>query len=239
VRPSILAELIIQITEPTIGLYVHIPFCSVKCFYCDFAAFSGQKKTTHRYLAALEAEARLMPERIPTTLYIGGGTPSELDASEIHRLFSLIQRAYPTPFSEVTFRGEPREPERGKLKVLADSGVTRLSLGLQTADADLLKSIGDVIRRDFSGLWAGQGHEGLRLAVDLMYGCPPDAGDLSFQPRPGAGSGAEHLSSTACRSRTARSSPRRAVETGRRPRPRDVRASLEHIKDQGSFIMRF
>ena len=60
------------------GLYVHIPFCSIKCFYCDFTAFSGQDKSKGRYLAALSKEAALYDGPAPETLYVGGGTPTEL-----------------------------------------------------------------------------------------------------------------------------------------------------------------
>lgn len=170
-----MAEFFILNAEPTVGLYVHIPFCSVKCFYCDFAAFSGQKKTTSRYLAALEAEARLMPARLPTTLYIGGGTPSELEADEITELFALLRRAYPEArFREITFEANPESLDAGKLEVLAACGVTRLSLGLQTADAALLKSIG---RRHspeefFRVYGLAKATKAFALSVDLMYGLP-------------------------------------------------------------------
>ncbi len=170
-----MGESFILNAEPTVGLYVHIPFCSVKCFYCDFAAFSGQKKTTRRYLAALEAEARLMPARLPATLYIGGGTPSELEADETQELFALIRRAYPDArFLETTFEANPESLDAEKLAVLAASGVTRLSLGLQTADAALLKSIG---RRhspeDFFRVYGlAKATKAFALSVDLMYGLP-------------------------------------------------------------------
>lgn len=157
------------------GLYVHVPFCSVKCFYCDFTAFAGQQRTVGRYLAALEAEARLMPPRIPETLYIGGGTPSELSADDIARLFELIHGAYPgSRFREVTFEGNPESLDPRKLAALKDSGVTRLSLGLQTADDALLKLIG---RRhgvkDFLAVFRAARRAGIpALNVDLMYGLP-------------------------------------------------------------------
>ncbi len=157
------------------GLYVHIPFCSVKCFYCDFAAFSGQKKQVERYLAALEAEAALLPPRVPDTLYIGGGTPSELSAEQTADLFERLRRAYPTArLVESTFEGNPESLDAEKLAVLARSGVTRLSIGLQTADDELLKSVG---RRhtaaDFARVFRLARAAGIpALSVDLMYGLP-------------------------------------------------------------------
>ncbi|MEK7381928.1 MAG: radical SAM family heme chaperone HemW, partial [Elusimicrobiota bacterium] len=157
------------------GLYVHIPFCAVKCFYCDFAAFSGQKKQVPRYLAALEAEAALLPPVAVDTLYIGGGTPSELSAGQLCELFTRLRRAYPAArLAESTFEANPDSLDEEKLSVLAGAGVTRLSVGLQTADASLLKAIG---RRhtaaDFTRMFRAARAAGITtLSIDLMYGLP-------------------------------------------------------------------
>jgi oxygen-independent coproporphyrinogen-3 oxidase len=157
------------------GLYAHIPFCSVKCFYCDFAAFSGQDKLADRYLCALEAEAAFHPAVTPDTLYVGGGTPSELTAAQISGLYARLRRAYPgARFSESTFEGNPESLDEEKLAVLAREGVTRLSIGLQTADDGLLKAIG---RRhsaaDFSKAFRAARAAGIpALSVDLMFGLP-------------------------------------------------------------------
>lgn len=157
------------------GLYVHVPFCAVKCFYCDFAAFSGQKKQVERYLAALEAEAALLPPRVPETLYVGGGTPSELSPEQISDLFERLRRAYPgARFLETTFEGNPESLDEAKLAVLARNGVTRLSIGLQTADDALLKAIGrHHTAADFARVFRAARAAGLpALSVDLMYGLP-------------------------------------------------------------------
>jgi oxygen-independent coproporphyrinogen-3 oxidase len=157
------------------GLYVHIPFCSVKCFYCDFAAFSGQKNQVERYLAALSAEAALLPPRVPDTLYVGGGTPSELSAPQISDLFERLRRAYPgARLVESTFEGNPESLDAEKLAALSRAGVTRLSIGLQTADDALLKSVG---RRhdaaDFARVFRLARAAGIpALSVDLMFGLP-------------------------------------------------------------------
>ena len=157
------------------GLYVHIPFCAVKCFYCDFAAFSGQKNQVERYLAALGAEAALLPPRDPETLYVGGGTPSELSAGQIGSLFERLRRAFPSAaLVESTFEGNPESLDVEKLAVLARAGVTRLSIGLQTADDELLKAVG---RRhtaaDFARVFRLARAAGIpALSVDLMFGLP-------------------------------------------------------------------
>ncbi len=157
------------------GLYVHIPFCAIKCFYCDFAAFSGQKNQVERYLAALGAEAALLPPRAPETLYVGGGTPSELSRAQIESLFERLRRAFPGARpAESTFEGNPESLDAEKLAVLVRAGVTRLSIGLQTADDELLKSVG---RRhtaaDFARVFALARAAGIpALSVDLMFGLP-------------------------------------------------------------------
>jgi oxygen-independent coproporphyrinogen-3 oxidase len=157
------------------GLYVHIPFCSVKCFYCDFAAFSGQSKQVERYLAALAAEAALLPPRVPETLYIGGGTPSELTAAQTSDLFERLRRAFPAAkLVESTFEGNPESLDAEKLAVLARAGVTRLSIGLQTADDALLKSVGRRhTAQDFSRVFRLARAAGIpAISVDLMFGLP-------------------------------------------------------------------
>ncbi|MDE2489682.1 MAG: radical SAM family heme chaperone HemW [Elusimicrobia bacterium] len=157
------------------GLYVHVPFCAVKCFYCDFAAFSGQKKQVARYLAALEAEAALAPPLSPETLYVGGGTPSELTAAQTAELFARLRRAFPAArWTESTFEGNPDSLDAETLGVLAGEGVTRLSIGLQTADDALLKSVG---RRhtaaDFARVVGLARAAGIpAVSVDLMFGLP-------------------------------------------------------------------
>ncbi len=147
----------------------------MKCFYCDFAAYSGQNKLADRYLAALEAEAALHSAAAPETLYVGGGTPSELTAPQISDLFARLRRAYPNSrFVESTFEGNPESLDEEKLFVLAREGVTRLSIGLQTADDAELAAIG---RRhtaaEFSDVFKAARRAGIAsLSVDLMFGLP-------------------------------------------------------------------
>ena len=157
------------------GLYVHIPFCAVKCFYCDFTAFSGQRAQVARYLSALGLEANRHRGLDVGTLYVGGGTPSELSAPEIREFFGgLAQLFRPIrSLAETTFEANPDSLDADKRCALRESGVTRLSLGLQTADDRLLASIGrkhtwTEFRRVYDSCVA----EGFSVNVDLMYGLP-------------------------------------------------------------------
>ena len=90
------------------GLYVHIPFCSIKCYYCDFTAFAGQGRQTARYLESLEVEARNAPRLEFKTLYIGGGTPSELQAPDLRGSFPFEKWLGNWPvWEEATFEANP------------------------------------------------------------------------------------------------------------------------------------
>ncbi|MBI5201639.1 MAG: radical SAM family heme chaperone HemW [Elusimicrobia bacterium] len=155
------------------GLYVHIPFCAVKCFYCDFTAFSGQRASTARYLLALTREANLHRGLDVGTLYIGGGTPSELNADETRELFGILHQAFGRKFSEITFEANPESLDEDKRAALKEAGVTRLSLGLQTADDKLLASIGRKHTwNDFRRVYDACAADGFSVNVDLMYALP-------------------------------------------------------------------
>ena len=159
--------------EKDFGLYVHIPFCSVKCFYCDFAAFSGQGGAEGRYLAALDTEASLWQGRRPTTLYVGGGTPSELTLAGLETLFASLEDRFGKDTLEATFEANPESLTDEKIALLKRHGITRVSLGLQTPDDVLLKMAG---RRhtgaDFFRVYRAARAAGFDVSVDLMYGLP-------------------------------------------------------------------
>lgn len=156
------------------GLYVHIPFCSGKCFYCDFVSFAGRGAAVGRYLDALGAEARRHASFRPDTLYIGGGTPTELSAAELERLLAIVRGAFPSAGSlEATCEANPESLTADKLRVLRAGGVGRLSLGLQTGSDRLLAAIG---RRhthaDSVAACRAARAAGFVLSVDLMFGLP-------------------------------------------------------------------
>jgi len=159
-----------------LGLYVHIPFCSGKCAYCDFTSYPGRTADIPRYLAALEAEAALVPEhRAPETLYVGGGTPSELGAGQIDELFARLRRAYPdSRFSEITFEANPESLDKDKLKALRRAGVTRLSVGLQSLDGKVLEAAGRRHTARDSGRAFGLARVSgdWSVSVDLICGLP-------------------------------------------------------------------
>ncbi|TBR20324.1 radical SAM family heme chaperone HemW [bacterium] len=157
------------------GLYIHVPFCSVKCFYCDFTAFSGQNAAADRYVAAVLAEADLYPKTAVDTLYVGGGTPTELSASQLTALLGgLASRFGPlSALREATVEASPESASEDRLDALADAGVGRLSLGLQTASDRLLKTVGrSHTFSDFKRVFRSARRRGFSLNVDLMQGLP-------------------------------------------------------------------
>ena len=162
-------------TSDLVGLYVHIPFCSVKCFYCDFTAVAHHGHLVERYLRALAAESKQKSRPKPDTVYVGGGTPSELSAPQIRELFSILRSAYPglSPI-ETTFEANPESIDEEKLVALRDAGVTRLSIGLQTADPVLMKGIGrrHTLDQFVAAYQAARRVGGFAISVDLMYNLP-------------------------------------------------------------------
>lgn len=128
------------------ALYVHLPFCARRCPYCDFAVAPWREGVAleARYLAALEAEARA---RVPAgfrarTVYLGGGTPTELTLEGLRRLVDLL-RPWAAGAVEVTVEANPRTLLPRKLAPLVEGlGVTRLSLGAQSFTPRLLEALG-------------------------------------------------------------------------------------------------
>ena len=128
------------------GLYVHIPFCRKRCDFCYFRVYTDKNAdAVHRYLDAVVEEARMHAQqaavrgRAPQFVYFGGGTPSYLSVDQLTRLFDgLHQHIAWHGAEEVTFECEPGTLQEQKVHALKDMGVTRLSLGVENFDADIL-----------------------------------------------------------------------------------------------------
>lgn len=123
--------------------YVHVPFCAHKCGYCDFASLAGVDHLADRYLAALEREmARVGTPQPVETIFVGGGTPTRLDAGQLGRLLAMIRHWFPLePGGEWTVEANPGTLDQEKADVLAAGGVNRVSLGAQSFQPDLLRTL--------------------------------------------------------------------------------------------------
>lgn len=132
--------------RPARALYVHLPFCARRCPYCDFAVAPWRDGVLleDRYLAALEVEARARVPRgfRPETVYVGGGTPTELTGAGLERLAALLA-PWTARAREVTVEANPRTLLPRKLRALVEGcGVNRLSLGAQSFTPALLERLG-------------------------------------------------------------------------------------------------
>ncbi|MCD8195074.1 MAG: radical SAM family heme chaperone HemW [Coprobacillus sp.] len=123
------------------SLYIHIPFCSNICFYCDFTKFLYNDEKVNLYLDNLEKELASfhITEKLKT-IYVGGGTPSCLKKAQLERLLKILQ-----PFSlgvkEYTFEANPESLDKDKIELLRKFGVNRISLGVQSTNDEILKSL--------------------------------------------------------------------------------------------------
>lgn len=157
------------------AVYVHIPFCAHKCGYCDFASLAGMDHLADRYLAALEREmARVGQPQEVDTIFVGGGTPTRLDAPALRRLLEAIARWFPLrPGGEWTVEANPGTLDEAKADVLAAGGVNRVSLGAQSFQPELLRMLErnhapDEVARALE--WIRPRFE--RWSFDLIFGVP-------------------------------------------------------------------
>ena len=123
------------------SLYIHIPFCESICDYCDFAKLQYFHSFADKYLIALEKE---LTKRVDytdlKTIYIGGGTPTSLDDSQFEQLLKMVSR-YSQQVEEYTVEANPESLTLSKIKLLHKYGVNRLSIGVESTDDKILKSI--------------------------------------------------------------------------------------------------
>lgn len=148
------------------GIYVHVPFCRSKCFYCGFYSVASLK-LKEAYLKAIEREVVLregyLPGKAVNTLYFGGGTPSYLEGDEIGRILEVLEEHYDIlPGAERTIELNPEDLTLDKLREIQALKFNRLSVGVQSFFDERLKQI----NRTHSG---GQAMEGIRLAAELGF----------------------------------------------------------------------
>ena len=157
------------------GLYVHIPFCRQKCFYCDFFSQKYDSVTADRYLDALTKQADIYKGFSVETIYIGGGTPSVLSLWQMQKLLQTVTKKFDlSGLKEFTAEVNPESVSAEKFTLLKEYGVGRLSIGLQSPNDAELKYLGRV--HDFSVFCEAfesakkAGFENIN--IDLIYGLP-------------------------------------------------------------------
>ncbi|MGR4009902.1 radical SAM family heme chaperone HemW [Leucobacter sp. 1207-22] len=172
--------------ERRFGVYVHVPYCRVRCGYCDFNTYTASELgTTNQSHYASEAAAELsfgakvmrdsgLPAREVSTVFFGGGTPTLLPAADLVLMLDRIRDEWGiAPGAEVTTEANPDSVDREYLEHLADNGFTRVSFGMQSAVPKVLS----VLDRTHSPervpqvvAWARE--VGLQVSLDLIYGSP-------------------------------------------------------------------
>jgi len=163
-----------------LSLYVHIPFCKAKCNYCDFLSFGGCDYSQHKqYINALckeiQAYRTIAGEYTLKTIFFGGGTPSFIEASFIEQVMQTIGSVFEVDdHAEITIEGNPDSLLKDKLAVYRRAGMNRLSIGLQSANDDLLKTLGRVHNYDqFVAAYSSARQVGFsNINVDVMSGLP-------------------------------------------------------------------
>jgi oxygen-independent coproporphyrinogen-3 oxidase len=200
--PSLIRSGQMLSTLPPLSIYIHVPWCIRKCPYCDFNSHEASGAIPEeRYLAALQADIEhALPDvwgRQVHTVFIGGGTPSLLSASAIDRLMGMLRAHFNLwPDAEVTLEANPGAAEAGRFKSYAESGINRISLGIQTFDDAQLQTLGRV----HSGTQARNAIEMAKAAVDrvnldLMFALPGQSLDACMlDVREALSFGTEHLS---------------------------------------------
>lgn len=157
------------------GLYVHIPFCEHICTYCAFSKLFYREELADRYLNQLEKELHKYDEFSFRSVYIGGGTPSSLTASQLERLFFILS-FYAEEQSRWTVEINP-EIEEEKIRIFSLHRVSRVSMGIQTFQKRLLEIIGRESSfqrvKEKIGLLRRYGIQDIN--VDLMYGLPEES----------------------------------------------------------------
>ncbi len=183
-----------------VSLYVHVPFCVSKCAYCDFYSQAGGESKYGPFVdAALFETGRWshydLLDDVPT-LYVGGGTPTVLGGEIVRLVRGLVETARLRPGAEVTVETNPDTTEAGLVAALVEAGVNRFSLGVQSFDDDVLRTLGrchDSGRaRDAARILRDSG---ATFSIDLMCGVPgQSAASWDATLEEAVSSGARHMS---------------------------------------------
>lgn len=167
--------------QKELGIYIHMPFCKQKCYYCDFISYANKEKSAKKYANCIikEFNSYNLNEYNITTIYIGGGTPSFIDSNLINKIVEQLRiklKNNITKFEniEITIEANPGTITLDKLKQYKESGINRISIGLQSTNDELLKEIGRIHSyQEFLDAYKIVREVGFEnINVDLMLGLP-------------------------------------------------------------------
>jgi oxygen-independent coproporphyrinogen-3 oxidase len=183
------ASAAVRAAERDFGVYLHVPFCRVRCGYCDFNTYTatelrGVSQSDYASQAVLEVEAagRILtasglPDREVATVFFGGGTPTLLPVTDLTRMLGAVREQWGLERgAEVTTEANPDSVDAAYLEALADAGFTRVSFGMQSAVPHVLATLErthDPERVPLVVEWARAA--GLDVSLDLIYGTPGES----------------------------------------------------------------
>lgn len=163
-----------------IGIYIHIPFCKKKCFYCDFVSYENKENLIQEYIDAVCLEilqnAEILSEYSISTIYFGGGTPSLIKAEYIEKILNTLKLFVTDEkeIKEITIEVNPNSASLDKLEKYYNLGINRLSIGLQSTHDKILRNIGRLHTfNDFKEVLKNANAVGFKnISVDLIYPLP-------------------------------------------------------------------
>jgi oxygen-independent coproporphyrinogen-3 oxidase len=172
-------------SKDKIGLYIGIPFCPTRCLYCSFTSYPLKQYSDRvdKYLDALETEMRyvsgVIADKTIESLYIGGGTPTSLNETQLDRLLNMTAKYFKTPMEYTVEAGRPDTITRQKLKSLKEYNVGRISINPQTLNDKTLKLIGrEHSTQMFLDAFAMAREEGHKhINTDIILGLPGEGED--------------------------------------------------------------
>lgn len=163
-----------------IGIYIHIPFCKKKCFYCDFVSYENKENLIQEYIDAVCLEilqnAEILSEYNISTIYFGGGTPSLIKVEYIEKILNTLKLFVTNEkeINEITIEVNPNSASLDKLEKYYNLGINRLSIGLQSTHDKILRNIGRLHTfNDFKEVLKNANAVGFKnISVDLIYPLP-------------------------------------------------------------------
>jgi putative oxygen-independent coproporphyrinogen III oxidase len=158
--------------------YIHVPFCRHRCGYCNFTLVAGRDELIESFLEGLKRElSRLNEPQEIDTLFFGGGTPTHLMSDQLRRLFAIVRQWFPlAPGGELSIEANPIDLDEVKSRILAEAGVTRVSLGAQSFHSWKLAAL----ERDHDAAAIRGAVEAARsfaqsVSLDLIFGVPDES----------------------------------------------------------------
>jgi putative oxygen-independent coproporphyrinogen III oxidase len=182
------AEALSGLNGRPFGIYLHVPFCSTRCGYCDFNTYvpgedgSAQSGYMEAAIAELDLAQKVLGDQAPAvdTVFIGGGTPTILPANDLAALLDAVRQRFGlSEHVEVTTEANPESVDPAKFEALREAGFTRVSLGMQSAVPSVLKTLDRVHTpgRPEEAVKEARAAGFEQVSLDLIYGTPGETAD--------------------------------------------------------------